>query len=151
MVYEYFGMEATFLIIASFGVIDAFLQLLIIEPPIERIQKEGVSLATIIQDPYIMIAAGAFSIANTAIASIETSTPIWMLNTMNSKIWELGVSFLPAAISFIIATYIFGKISHKIGRWLCVMIGLVLTGVSLIIVAYSKKIYNTLNKNFNLF
>jgi DHA1 family solute carrier family 18 vesicular amine transporter 1/2 len=136
-------MKATFLIIASFGVIEAFLQLLIIEPPIERIQKEGVSLATIIQDPYILIAAGAFSISNAAVASLETSAPIWMLNTINAKIWEIGVSVLPVPISFIIATYIFGQISHKIGRWLCVMIGLILTGVSLIIVAYPKKIHIT--------
>jgi DHA1 family solute carrier family 18 vesicular amine transporter 1/2 len=133
-------MEALFLIIASFGIISALLQLLIIEPPIDRIQKEEASLVTIIKDPYIMIAAGAFSIANAAVASLETSTPIWMLNTMNAKIWEIGVSLLPAPISFIIATYIFGQISHKIGRWLCVMIGLIFTGIPLIIVAYSKKI-----------
>jgi DHA1 family solute carrier family 18 vesicular amine transporter 1/2 len=132
-------MEALFLIIASFGIIGAFLQLLIIEPPIDRIQKEEASLLIIIKDPYIMIAAGAFSIINASIASIETSVPIWLVNTMNAKTWEIAVSFLPMSISYIIAAYIFGRISHKIGRWLCITIGLIVTGISLIIVAYSKK------------
>ena len=50
------------------------------------------------------------------IAMMEPSLPIWMINTMHSDNWQLGAAFLPASISYLIGTNLFGRISHKIGR-----------------------------------
>jgi DHA1 family solute carrier family 18 vesicular amine transporter 1/2 len=101
---------------------------------VNKSQEEGASLKTLIKDPYILIGAGAITFANMGIAMMEPSLPIWMINTMNSENWQLGAAFLPASISYLIGTNLFGRISHKIGRWLCSMIGLIVIGASLICV-----------------
>ena len=36
---------------------------------------------------------------------------------MFSDKWELGASFLPAAISYLIGTNLFGPLGHKMGRF----------------------------------
>ena len=138
VVYEFFGKEAPFVILATLGLIDGFLQLLILQPGVNKGQQEGAPLKKLIKDPYILIAAGAITFANMGIAMMEPSLPIWMINTMNSENWQLGAAFLPASISYLIGTNLFGRISHKIGRWLCCLIGLIVIGVSLILVRPNK-------------
>ena len=110
------------------------MQLFVLKPGVQQEAQEGASLKTLIKDPYILAAAGAITVANMGIAMIEPSLPIWMINTMHSENWQLGAAFLPASISYLIGTNLFGRIAHKIGRWLCCMIGLLIIGVSLICV-----------------
>jgi len=137
------------------GLIDGLLQLLILQPSVNKSQEEGASLKTLIKDPYILIGAGAITFANMGIAMMEPSLPIWMINTMNSENWQLGAAFLPASISYLIGTNLFGRISHKIGRWLCSMIGLIVIGISLICVnqikTKKKFLINRFIKKIHLF
>ncbi len=112
------------------------MQLFILKPGVQQEVQEGASLKTLIKDPYILTAAGAITVANMGIAMIEPSLPIWMINTMHSQNWQLGAAFLPASISYLIGTNLFGRIAHKFGRWLCCMIGLIVIGISLICVRF---------------
>jgi DHA1 family solute carrier family 18 vesicular amine transporter 1/2 len=89
---------------------------MILKPGVVSQQQEGPSLKQLIKDPYILIAAGAITFANMGIAMMEPSLPIWMINTMHSENWQLGAAFLPASVSYLIGTNLFGRISHKIGR-----------------------------------
>lgn len=57
-----------------------------------------------------------------------------MMDTMHSSNWEQGVAFLPASISYLIGTNIFGPLGHRMGRWLASMIGLIVIGFSLLCV-----------------
>lgn len=50
------------------------------------------------------------------IAMLEPSLPLWMLDTMKAKKWQQGAAFLPASISYLIGTNIFGPLAHKMGR-----------------------------------
>lgn len=84
------------------------------------------------------------------IAMIEPSLPIWMLNTMKSENWQLGAAFLPASISYLIGTNVFGRLSHRIGRWLCAMIGLIIIAISLICVPLATTIYGLILPNTGL-
>ncbi|PIO29471.1 hypothetical protein AB205_0112480 [Aquarana catesbeiana] len=93
------------------------LQLFILQP--SRAQPEsqtGTSLFELLRDPYILIAAGSICFANMAIAMLEPALPIWMMETMCSRKWQLGVAFLPASVSYLIGTNIFGPLAHKMGR-----------------------------------
>jgi DHA1 family solute carrier family 18 vesicular amine transporter 1/2 len=92
------------------------LQLMILKPGVNTEQQDGPSLRELVADPYILAAAGAITFANMGIAMMEPSLPIWMINTMHSENWQLGAAFLPASISYLIGTNLFGRISHKIGR-----------------------------------
>lgn len=73
---------------------------------------------------------------------LEPSLPIWMMDNMGSSRWEQGVTFLPASISYLIGTNLFGPLGHKIGRWLAALLGLVIIGLCLLLVS---KIFNFQN------
>lgn len=78
---------------------------------------------------------GAITFANMGIAMLEPSLPIWMMDTMGAGKWEQGVTFLPASISYLIGTNLFGPLGHKMGRWLAALLGLIVTGICLILVS----------------
>lgn len=110
------------------------LQLLVLQPKVTKEDQDGASLLTLIKDPYILVAAGALTFANAGIAILEPSLPLWMMDTMNASNWEQGVAFLPASISYLIGTNVFGPLGHRMGRWLASMIGLIVIGFSLLCV-----------------
>lgn len=135
---------------ASLGVLDGILQLLVLKPTVKREYIEGASLKTLLKDKYILLAAGSISFANMGIAMMEPSLPVWMMSTMKPQEWELGAAFLPASISYLIGTNLFGPISHKMGRWLCCLVGLIIIGISLICVPLAKSIYGLIVPNAGL-
>ncbi|XP_075675785.1 synaptic vesicular amine transporter-like [Dermatophagoides pteronyssinus] len=132
IMYEFIGKSAPFIILAMFALLDGCLQLLVLQPKVVREEQEGASLLTLIRDPYILVAAGAITFANIGIAILEPSLPLWMMDTMESSNWEQGAAFLPASISYLIGTNIFGPLGHRMGRWLASMCGLIIIGLALL-------------------
>lgn len=120
------------------------LQLLLLQPGVVKADSDPPSLKSLVMDPYIIIAAGnngklsqqkkkkthkfhiflllsfylgAITFANTGIAMLEPSLPIWMMDTMGAGRWKQGVTFLPASISYLIGTNLFGPLGHRMGRY----------------------------------
>lgn len=83
----------------------------------------------------IFPSAGAITFANMGIAMLEPSLPLWMMDRMNAKEWEQGVTFLPASISYLIGTNLFGPLGHRMGRWLAAFLGLAIIGTCLMCVS----------------
>ncbi|KAJ8250605.1 hypothetical protein COCON_G00225270 [Conger conger] len=151
VMYEFVGKTAPFLILAVLAVLDGALQLFVLQPSkVEPESQQGTSLLTLMKDPYILIAAGSICFANMAIAMLEPALPIWMMETMCSRKWQLGVAFVPASISYLIGTNIFGVLAHKMGRWLCALIGMLLVGISILCVPFAKDIYGLIIPNFGV-
>ncbi|XP_061491860.1 synaptic vesicular amine transporter isoform X1 [Rhineura floridana] len=151
VMYEFVGKAAPFLVLAALALLDGAIQLLILQP--SRIQPEsqkGASLLTLLRDPYIIIAAGSICFSNMAIAMLEPALPIWMMETMCSRKWQLGIAFIPASVSYLIGTNIFGVLAHKMGRWLCALIGMVIVGISILCVPLAKNIYGLIAPNFGV-
>ncbi|XP_077206007.1 synaptic vesicular amine transporter [Paroedura picta] len=151
VMYEFVGKAAPFLVLAALALLDGAIQLLILQP--SRIQPEsqkGASLLTLLRDPYIIIAAGSICFSNMAIAMLEPALPIWMMETMCSRKWQLGVAFIPASVSYLIGTNIFGVLAHKMGRWLSALIGMVVVGISILCVPLAKNIYGLIAPNFGV-
>ncbi|KAM3837962.1 synaptic vesicular amine transporter-like, partial [Diretmus argenteus] len=109
VMYEFVGKTAPFLILAFLAMFDGALQLIVLQPTkVEPESQKGTPLLTLMKDPYILIAAGAICFGNMAIAMMEPTLPLWMMETMCARKWQLGVAFLPASISYLIGTNIFG-------------------------------------------
>lgn len=123
-------------VLLSLTFLNLGLQLLVLHPEVAKEQHGGASLTTLIRDPYILLAAGAITFANIGIAMLEPSLPLFMMDTMNSSNWEQGAAFLPASISYLIGTNIFGPLGHKMGRWMASLLGLVMIGLALLSVCY---------------
>ncbi|XP_016067596.1 PREDICTED: synaptic vesicular amine transporter [Miniopterus natalensis] len=151
VLYEFVGKTAPFLVLAALVLLDGAIQLCVLQP--SRVQPEsqkGTPLTTLLRDPYILIAAGSLCFANMAIAMLEPALPIWMMETMCSRKWQLGVAFLPASISYLIGTNIFGILAHKMGRWLCALTGMIVVGISILCVPFAKNIYGLIVPNFGV-
>ncbi|XP_029031669.1 synaptic vesicular amine transporter [Betta splendens] len=151
VMYEFVGKTAPFLILAFLAVFDGALQLFVLQPTrVEPESQKGTPLLTLMKDPYIIIAAGAICFGNMAIAMMEPTLPIWMMETMCARKWQLGVAFLPASISYLIGTNIFATLAHKMGRWLCALIGMMVVGISVICVPFATDIYGLIVPNFGV-
>lgn len=141
IMYEFVGKSAPFLILSALALGDGLLQLVMLQPHVTQQESDAPTLKSLIMDPYIVIAAGAITFANMGIAMLEPSLPIWMMDNMGASRWEQGVTFLPASISYLIGTNLFGPLGHKIGRWLAALLGLVIIGVCLICVINNHSTY----------
>ncbi|XP_072247677.1 synaptic vesicular amine transporter [Leuresthes tenuis] len=151
VMYDFVGKTAPFLILAFLALFDGALQLFVLQPTkVEPESQKGTPLLTLMKDPYIIIAAGAICFGNMAIAMMEPTLPIWMMETMCTRKWQLGIAFIPASISYLIATYIFGTLAHKMGRWLCAVIGMIVVGFSVICVPFARDIYGLILPNFGV-
>uniref|UniRef100_A0A7N6F7B5 Major facilitator superfamily (MFS) profile domain-containing protein n=1 Tax=Anabas testudineus TaxID=64144 RepID=A0A7N6F7B5_ANATE len=145
VMYEFVGKTAPFLILAFLAVFDGALQLFVLQPT--KVEPEVISKDQRIE-PYF--SPGAICFGNMAIAMMEPTLPIWMMETMCARKWQLGVAFLPASISYLIGTNIFATLAHKMGRWLCALIGMVVVGISVICVPFARDIYGLIVPNFGV-
>uniref|UniRef100_A0A915HNA1 Major facilitator superfamily (MFS) profile domain-containing protein n=1 Tax=Romanomermis culicivorax TaxID=13658 RepID=A0A915HNA1_ROMCU len=147
VMYEYTGKELPFIILAMLALFDGTLQLLVLKPRIEKGDQEGSSMKTLIKDPYIGVAAGAITVGNLGIAMLEPSLPLWMMETMRANSATRGIAFLPASISYMVGTNIFGPLAHKMGRWLSAFIGLLIIGVCLLDIPSARSVYGLILPN----
>ncbi|XP_065104039.1 chromaffin granule amine transporter [Paramisgurnus dabryanus] len=151
VMYEFVGKSSPFLVLAFLAVFDGILQLCILQPSkISPGSVEGSPLITLLKDPYILISAGSLCFANMGVAILEPTLPIWMMQTMCSPKWQLGMAFLPASVSYLIGTNLFGMLANKMGRWLCSMIGMFIVGISLLCVPFATNIYGLIGPNGGL-
>ncbi|KAK5650016.1 hypothetical protein RI129_001045 [Pyrocoelia pectoralis] len=148
--YEFVGKTAPFLVLSLLALGDGLLQLLMLQPAVVRQETDAPSLKSLVSDPYIIIAAGAITFANTGIAMLEPSLPIWMMDTMSAGRWKQGVTFLPASISYLIGTNLFGPLGHRMGRWLAALIGLIIIGICLMCIPLATNINHLIVPNAGL-
>ncbi|XP_056427089.1 chromaffin granule amine transporter-like [Hyla sarda] len=148
VMYEFVGKASPFLVLAALALLDGALQLFILRPSkFTPGSVQPTPYLALLSDPYILVAAGALAIANMAVGVMEPTLPIWMMETMCSPNWQLGLAFLPASISYLLCTNLFGTLSHKMGRWLCTFVGMLIVGVSLICVPLAVNIYGLIGPN----
>ncbi|NWS48674.1 VMAT1 protein, partial [Probosciger aterrimus] len=151
VMYEFAGKSSPFLVLAFLALLDGALQLCTLQPSkISPESTKGTPVLTLLRDPYILVAAGALCFSNMGVAMLEPTLPIWMMQTMCSPKWQLGMAFLPASISYLIGTNLFGILANKIGRWLCSLIGMAVVGISLLCVPLAKTIYGLIAPNSGL-
>nr|XP_012146953.1 PREDICTED: synaptic vesicular amine transporter isoform X3 [Megachile rotundata] len=150
VMYEFVGKSAPFLVLSALALGDGILQLLVLQPSVVYTETEPPSLKSLITDPYIVLAAGAITFANMGIAMLEPSLPIWMMDTMGASRWKQGATFLPASISYLIGTNLFGPLGHRMGRWLASLIGLVVIGICLMCIPLARSIDHLIVPNAGL-
>ncbi|NXX98742.1 VMAT1 protein, partial [Centropus bengalensis] len=151
IMYEFVGKSSPFLVLAFLALLDGALQLCILQPSkISPESTKGTPVFTLLRDPFILVAAGALCFSNMGVAMLEPTLPIWMMQTMCSPKWQLGMAFLPASISYLIGTNLFGILATKMGRWLCSLVGMVVVGISLLCVPLAKNIYGLIGPNAGL-
>jgi DHA1 family solute carrier family 18 vesicular amine transporter 1/2 len=136
---EFVGKSSPFLVLAMLSFIGVILQLFIIYPKIKQTRKEAACSMNLIQDPYILIVTGSLMLSNMAVAMLESSLPIMMMDRMGVDLWQIGAIFLPCTLSYMVGTCLFGRIGSRIGRWLTSLLGLYLLGGAFVFVIFTYK------------
>ncbi|XP_055000698.1 chromaffin granule amine transporter isoform X1 [Sorex araneus] len=151
VMYGFVGKSAPFLILAFLALLDGALQLCFLQPSkVSPESAKGTPLLTLLKDPYILVVAGSLCFANMGVAMLEPTLPIWMMQTMCSPEWQLGLAFLPASVSYLIGTNLFGVLANKMGRWLSALIGMIVVGISLLCVPLAHNIFGLIGPNAGL-
>ncbi|KAK3732081.1 hypothetical protein RRG08_026466 [Elysia crispata] len=150
VMYEFAGKETPFLILAAMALFGGCLQLIALRPKVHPESQEGTAFKELLSDPYILLCAGAVTFGNMGIAMMEPSLPIWMHRTMHASEWQQGVAFLPASISYLIGTNIFGPLAHKIGRWLSALIGMFIIAGCCFAIPFCKSLGHLIAPNFGM-
>ncbi|KAI1705552.1 major facilitator superfamily domain-containing protein [Ditylenchus destructor] len=148
LLYGWSGKELPFILLALLALGDGTLQYLVLKPKVDRGEPEGTAIKELAKDPYIAVAAGSITIGNLGIAMLEPSLPLWMMESWSAGSFERGAAFLPASISYMIGTNIFGPLAHKIGRWLSGFIGLVIIGFCLLAIPSATSVGGLIVPNF---
>ncbi|KAH7728857.1 Protein CAT-1 a [Aphelenchoides avenae] len=148
LLYQWAGKELPFLLLALLALADGALQCTVLQPKIDRGEPEGTAIKELITDPYIIVAAGSITIGNLGIAMLEPSLPLWMMESWGAGSFERGAAFLPASVSYLLGTNIFGPLAHKIGRWLSGFIGLIIIGFCLLAIPSASSVGGLIVPNF---
>ncbi|KAM4749111.1 chromaffin granule amine transporter-like [Rhinophrynus dorsalis] len=142
VMYEFVGKSSPFLVLATLVLLDGIIQMCILKPT--KFKPGSVPptpYRELLSDPYILVAAGCLCIVNVTYGMLEPTLPIWMMQTMCSPRWQLGMAFFPAIATYLLCTNIFGILAHKMGRWLCTMLGMILMGISVMCIPLAPNIY----------
>uniref|UniRef100_A0A8D2API6 Solute carrier family 18 member A2 n=1 Tax=Sciurus vulgaris TaxID=55149 RepID=A0A8D2API6_SCIVU len=132
VLYEFVGKTAPFLVLAALVLLDGAVQLFVLQP--SRVQPEVSSWGARLlrRRPWGFISS---ALINTGVCPFHKFT---------------GVAFLPASISYLIGTNIFGILAHKMGRWLCALLGMIIVGISILCIPFAKNIYGLIAPNFGV-
>uniref|UniRef100_A0A2I2YAD0 Solute carrier family 18 member A1 n=1 Tax=Gorilla gorilla gorilla TaxID=9595 RepID=A0A2I2YAD0_GORGO len=77
-------------------------------------------------------------------------TPLFMLLKDPYILVAAGLAFLPASVSYLIGTNLFGVLANRMGRWLCSLIGMLVVGASLLCVPLAHNIFGLIGPNAGL-
>ncbi|CDW56296.1 synaptic vesicular amine transporter [Trichuris trichiura] len=141
VMYKCCGKETPFLLLAIMSLCEGIFQLVVLQPKVSQAQLKSSSFKALLTDRYILISGGAITIGNLGIAMLEPTLPLWMMDTMRATPATIGAAFLPASLSYLVGTNIFGPLAYRIGRWLSALIGLITIGSCLFAIPQSKNVY----------
>nr|VZI27035.1 unnamed protein product [Spirometra erinaceieuropaei] len=135
VVYQFVGRRVPFLILSALTGLCGILQIIVFKPAFQPEEEKGTPLCRLLMDPYILVGAGALMFGTFGMAVLEPTLPMWMKKSMKSESWEQGIIFLVSSIAYLLTANILARFVHKVGHWLSALLGMIISGVSLICVS----------------
>ncbi|KAL7064898.1 hypothetical protein AAHC03_05783 [Spirometra sp. Aus1] len=116
------------------------LQIIVFKPAFQPEEEKGTPLCRLLIDPYILVGAGALMFGTFGMAVLEPTLPMWMKKSMKSESWEQGIIFLVSSIAYLLTANILARFVHKVGHWLSALLGMIISGISLICVPFARTV-----------
>ncbi|XP_055544315.1 synaptic vesicular amine transporter isoform X2 [Wyeomyia smithii] len=98
----------------------------------------------------ILIIIGGIWISTSAMSILEPCLPLWMINVLHPKKWQLGTVFIPDSVGYWIGTNFFGGIAYKFGQIKTAILAATLVGISCIMIPFSTTVSGLLLPHFGL-
>lgn len=137
LMYATTGQLPQFIIMATFALFLGCLQLVVLPPKVQKSEKEPTSIMKLIMDPYIMLTAGAITIANTSFGVLDSTLSIRLIDKLHASRLQIGSIYITSVLGYMIASRISTYISKWIPKWLMAIIGLTLVGAFLILMIFT--------------
>ncbi|KAK6618858.1 hypothetical protein RUM43_013249 [Polyplax serrata] len=129
--YDFWGKTAPFLVTALFVFIDGALQFCYSDlKPTEEKSFPAVGWIQLFSDKRILLTGGAIGISTSTIAILEPCLPIWLLQEIKPKKWQLGTAFIPDSLGYFIGTNSVALIAYQCRRPTIAVVAMALVGIS---------------------
>ncbi len=140
VLYELFGQAVPFITLAGVVLLTFCLQLLAYKPGKLGSDKDHslTEIFKLLLDPYILIVAGNVFLLNLDVSVVLAFLPIRLIDLEDPPTWKLGIVVLPTSIGYMIAGIIFPRTTRWLKRWLCAILGLILSSSTMFFLAYSN-------------
>ncbi|BHF84538.1 hypothetical protein SprV_0902768900 [Sparganum proliferum] len=150
IVYHFFHKWAPFLILSALTAICGILQIIVFKPKLLPEEEKGTSFCRLLMDPYILVGAGGLTFGTFGMAVLEAMLPMWMKKNMNSNSWQQGIVFLASSLAYLLTTNVVSWIFHNVGHWLSAFLGMIVTGLCLICVPFTRAVAHLIAPVFGL-
>ncbi|EEB10809.1 synaptic vesicular amine transporter, putative [Pediculus humanus corporis] len=143
--YDYSGKTGPFLIIVLFICIDGVKEFFFR-------QKRYISSGwlQLFSDRKILLTGGAIGISTSTIAILEPCLPIWLLQEIKPKKWQLGTAFIPDSLGYFIGTNSMALIAYQSRRSMIAIPSMILVGLSASLVPAAKTMLQLVIPHFFL-
>lgn len=143
ILYDFVGRETPFLVLCGLIILGAAIRFCLMpiwiaperkleEPFSEEKGTMCCEELTVVLDPYILVATGAYFWLCYGVGSVMGLGPLYLISELKAEQWNIGVIFLYGAIMQCIVQYSFSVCAYKVGWWLLSFIGLMLVGVGVV-------------------
>ncbi|XP_063889103.1 synaptic vesicular amine transporter-like isoform X1 [Scylla paramamosain] len=120
-----------FLVVAVLTVVLGIVQVVVLNP--RKVPERMVTvtpLSQLVQDPYIVVTAGAVMVATSTLAVLEPCLPIWLIDNLHLQKWQLGVVFIPDSVGYFLGTSCTAGPSYTLGRWRAALLAMMLVALA---------------------
>ncbi|KAG4067246.1 hypothetical protein HA402_000237 [Bradysia odoriphaga] len=152
ILYDFVGKSAPFYILSV--IIFALLAVIGIISYIHFSQifpsYESSKCCALLTDGNIIKIATAILISTSAMAILEPCLPIWLMENLHPKKWQIGTVFIPDSIGYFIGTNFFGSIAFKVGQIKLSIVSLILVGLSCFLIPNAQTVVGLLIPHFTL-
>uniref|UniRef100_A0A182QCQ9 Major facilitator superfamily (MFS) profile domain-containing protein n=1 Tax=Anopheles farauti TaxID=69004 RepID=A0A182QCQ9_9DIPT len=98
----------------------------------------------------VLVIVGGIWISTSAMAILEPCLPIWMINQLHPKKWQLGTVFIPDSIGYWVGTNFFGSVAYRFGQIRVAIVALLLVGSSCILIPSANTVAGLLLPHLGL-
>lgn len=83
-------------------------------------------------------------------AILEPLLPIWLIEQLRPKKWQLGTVFIPDSMGYFIGTNFFGSFSFKVGQIKMSVLAIMVVGISCIVIPEARSVSSLIVPHFCL-
>ncbi|XP_063705707.1 synaptic vesicular amine transporter [Culicoides brevitarsis] len=153
LLYDFAGKSVPFYTIAVVLFLNLVLQINCIEFHVQTesgIGGETSSWWPLLSDQTITLIACAIWISTSAMAILEPCLPIWLMQNLHPKKWQIGTVFVPDSLGYFLGTNFCGSFAYRHGQIRIAVISLLIVGLSCILIPNASSISGLLIPHFGL-
>ncbi|PSN56264.1 hypothetical protein C0J52_00383 [Blattella germanica] len=151
LLYDFVGKMTPFLIISAVVFFNGVLQLFFLDlKPVAEHLPVNTSWYRLLSDGQVLLIAGSIWLTTSSMAILEPCLPIWLMDNIKPKKWQLGMVFIPDSIGYFLGTNFFGSIAYQLGRWRVAISAMVVLGISCVLVPSASNVSQLIVPHFCL-